>query len=64
MRWLPFLLYVSGTILLALVVFSDYAFGSADGQTTLKRFALVAVWPVAALSRKGRDLLFKYGSDV
>lgn len=62
MRWLPFFMYVSGTAMLTLFVLSDYAFGGADGKTTLKRFGLVFVWPLAALSRAGRDLLFKYGS--
>lgn len=64
MRYLPVALWAAITFVLLLIITSDFAFGKGDAKTFFKRLALSFVWPLAALSRPGRDLLFKYGSEL
>lgn len=63
-RLLTFSLLISITGVLILIVLSDYIFGDVNLRTTGKRLGLVLVWPLAVLSRPGRELLFNYGSKL
>lgn len=64
MRYIPFFLWIGGTVTLLLLILSDFIFGRGRPATLLKRAALALVWPVAALSRPGRELLFKTGKEL
>lgn len=64
MRWIPFFLWVSGTIVLVLAIVSDFAFGDGNAKLLAKRLGLAIVWPLAALSKPGREILFNYGSKL
>lgn len=64
MRYAPIALWAAATFVLLLIVTSDFAFGKGDTKIYLQRIALAFVWPLAALSRPGRDLLFNYGSKL
>ena len=59
MRYIPFFLWIGGTVTLLLLIL-----GRGRPATLLKRAALALVWPVAALSRPGRELLFKTGKEL
>ncbi len=59
MRYIPFFLWIGGTVTLLLLILSDFVFGRGQPATLLKRAALALVWPLAALSRPGRELLFR-----
>lgn len=64
MRWLPFVLWIAVTVVLIMVVLSDFLFGKGDAKRLGIRIALAFVWPLAALSRPGRDVLFKEGKKL
>lgn len=64
MRWLPFVLWVAVTVVLMLIIISDFAFGAGDAKRLAKRLLLALVWPLAALSSPGRDILFNTGKEL
>lgn len=64
MRWLPFTLWAAITVVLVVIVISDFAFGKGDVKLLGKRMGLAFIWPLAALSRPGRDLLFNVGKEL
>lgn len=65
MRYLPLALWASSTLVMVLIVLSDFAFSdSADVKLTGKRLALALVWPLAAMSRRGREVLFNTGRGL
>lgn len=64
MRWLPFALWVAITVVLVAIMLSDFFFGKGDAKRLSIRIALAFVWPFAALSRPGRDLLFNTGKKL
>lgn len=76
MRWVPFALWGGITAYLLLLVLSEFVFGSGkqhprsrdelrrDAKLLAIRAGLALVWPFAALSRAGRNLLFRYGAKL
>lgn len=61
-RYLAFYLWVGVTAWMALTVAADHFFGTeTTRKRTAVRFLLVVLWPLAILSRRGRDILFKEG---
>jgi hypothetical protein len=56
-----FILWFAGTMLFISVVFSSHAFsevGSPHRKLLGRRLLLCFVWPIALLSKAGRDYLF------
>lgn len=64
MRYLPFAIYAAVTVVILGIVLSDFFFGRADVKRLAIRVALAFIWPLAALSRPGRDLLFNTGREL
>jgi hypothetical protein len=64
MRYFPFILWVAITVVLIVSVTSDFAFGKSDVRRWLIRMGLALIWPFAALSRAGREVLFKNGRSI
>ncbi len=59
MRWTLFALYATATVMLVLMVVDDFFMGPGKPKQLFIRLALCFLWPVVALSNRGRDLLFK-----
>lgn len=64
MRWRIFALYVAITVVLMAICASDFFFGKGEGRKLGVRLGLCLIWPLAGLSRAGRDLLFKSGAKL
>jgi hypothetical protein len=63
-RYLPFVLWIAITVVLLVTITSDFIFGRRDPRLWLMRMGLALIWPLAALSRAGRDILFRNGRDL
>lgn len=61
MRYLPFIVYSAVTIVMLVFVLSDLVFRRDTFRRVLLRAALVLIWPLAALNRAGREILFRSG---
>ena len=62
LEYLGFYLWVGITAWFVIMVFADHFFGNrATRKRTALRFFLVMLWPLAILSRRGRDIVFKEG---
>jgi hypothetical protein len=64
MRYLPFILWFAITAMLLVAITSDFLFGRRDPRLWLMRMGLALVWPLAALSRAGREILFRNGREI
>lgn len=64
MRWRLFAIYVTGTVMLLILCISDFFIGDGRAKELMIRLLLCFLWPFAALSSRGRDLLFKYGRGL
>lgn len=65
MRYLPFFLYIAVAFVLMLMSFSDYVFyKDASTRLLLRRLVLCLIWPFAAMSRRGRRVLFSAAKGV
>jgi hypothetical protein len=64
MRYVPLFLWGGVTLVLVAIVVSEFAFGKGDAKLLGKRLGLALVWPVAALSRSGRNILFSAGRKL
>lgn len=54
-----FLIWFVPVVIHGLMSLFEYAFDrDASGTLFLKRLGLLAIWPLAALSKRGRDILF------
>lgn len=64
MRYLALSTWAAVTVVLMVIIISDFAFGKGQAKLLLKRLGLALVWPIACLSRPGRNLLFKEGKKL
>jgi hypothetical protein len=64
MRYLPFTLWAAVTVVFFVFALSDAFFGKANAKQTVVRMALAVFWPVALLSRSGRQLLLAAGRGL
>jgi hypothetical protein len=62
-RYLPFILYSAVTIVMLAFVVSDLLFRRDSFRRVLLRILLVLIWPLAALNRAGREILFRSGRN-
>ena len=61
-EYFGFYIWVGITAWLLFTVLADHFFGTAPTRKrTAVRFLLVVLWPLAMLSRRGRDIVFKEG---
>ena len=64
MRWRLFYLWVAVTFVLIAISFSDFFFGRGNAKRLGLRVLLSFVWPLAALSSAGREILFRAGRKL
>lgn len=60
----PFIAYAAITLVILLVVLSDFVFGDSTWGRLWRRVLLAFVWPLAMLSSSGRAVLFTNGSKL
>jgi len=58
MRWILFAVWVAVTVSIVLFALSDFIWGKGNLKKLGTYVALAFVWPLAALSKPGRDYLF------
>lgn len=64
MRWQLIAVWAAVTVVLMLMAISDFAFGQRDAKKLGICLALAVFWPIAALSSRGRELLFRTGKTL
>lgn len=64
LRWRFFEVYAAITLVLILLCFSDFFFGDGKAKQLAIRLMFCFLWPIAALSSTGREILFKQGRGL
>ena len=62
--WRLFALWLGVTAVIVAMALSDFLFGNRDPRRLGLRVLLAFAWPIAALSRSGRDILFNLGKGL
>jgi len=63
LRWKLFAIYFAGTVLLLMMALSAWLFGNSGFKLFMKRVGFCFIWPLAMLSKDGRNVLFKIMVD-
>jgi hypothetical protein len=64
MRYIPFAIWVGITLWFLVMSVSSYYFGDGGVRLLAKRIGLSFVWPLAMLSREGRNIILSYGRKL
>ena len=59
LRWKLFPFYIAGTLVLLLMSLSAWLFGDSGFKLFAKRVGFCFIWPLAMLSKSGRNVLFE-----
>lgn len=59
MRWMLLPIWIAITAVLVIIVASDSLFAKKRDPRLGMRFLLCLVWPIALLTKAGREVLFK-----
>lgn len=63
MRYMVFIVYVATSVALAFWALSDLVYGSTSFKKFGVRLLLCIVWPLALLSKAGRETLLFFGKE-